>query len=202
MSPSLVYILSAKKRTRASYLTRVNGVSHLSLWHFDEIEDFLLTLSEFCLRHVSVMVSDILCVGSGIDNGLKLGWSGFENGFQFFLITIQGFGLIADACESATILPSAALLCCMYNSDALGVLVIAKGMLRLLTTAFTKILNAVFALMPNCSQSASNLDFISESNLTVTADCAIINHLNNYNDCILPSFWLQIHGISTIPTNF
>ena len=34
---------------------------------FNEIEDFLLTLREFTLRHVSVMVSDILCVGSGID---------------------------------------------------------------------------------------------------------------------------------------
>ena len=33
---------------------------------------FLLTLSEFRLRHVSVMVSDILCVGSCIDDGLKL----------------------------------------------------------------------------------------------------------------------------------
>ena len=31
MNPSLVYILSAKKKTRASYLTRVNGVSCLSL---------------------------------------------------------------------------------------------------------------------------------------------------------------------------
>ena len=32
---------------------------------FDKIEHFLLTLSEFRLRHVSVMISDILGVGRG-----------------------------------------------------------------------------------------------------------------------------------------
>ena len=41
---------------------------------FDEIEDFLLALSEFRLRHVSVMVSDIRDTGGGINDGLKLGW--------------------------------------------------------------------------------------------------------------------------------
>ena len=35
---------------------------------FDKIEDFLLTLSEFRLRHVSVMVSDIRGVGRGKDD--------------------------------------------------------------------------------------------------------------------------------------
>lgn len=47
---------------------------------FDEIEDFLLTLSEFCLRHVSVMVSDILCVGRCKNDGLELCRSRFELG--------------------------------------------------------------------------------------------------------------------------
>ena len=42
---------------------------------FDEIEDFLLTFSEFRLRHVSFMVSDIRSVGGGEDDGLKLVWS-------------------------------------------------------------------------------------------------------------------------------
>ena len=41
---------------------------------FDEIEYFLLTFSEFRLRHISVKVSDILCVGSGIENGLPSRW--------------------------------------------------------------------------------------------------------------------------------
>ena len=35
---------------------------------FDEIEDFLLTLSEFRLRNISVMVSDIRSVGGGIND--------------------------------------------------------------------------------------------------------------------------------------
>ena len=48
---------------------------------FYEIPYFLMTLREFRLRHVSVMVSDILCVGNSIDNGLKLGWGGFEYRF-------------------------------------------------------------------------------------------------------------------------
>ena len=48
---------------------------------FDEIKDFLLTLSEFRLRHVSVMVSDIRGVGRGQDDVLELGQSGFELGF-------------------------------------------------------------------------------------------------------------------------
>ena len=42
-----------------------------------------------------------------------------------------------------------------------------NGMLRLLITAFTKMLKAVFVLIPNCLQSSSNCDFKSESILTV-----------------------------------
>ena len=41
---------------------------------FNEIEDFLLALSEFLLRHVSVTFSDIRGVGRGKYNGLELGW--------------------------------------------------------------------------------------------------------------------------------
>lgn len=48
---------------------------------FDEIKYFLLTLSEFRLRHISVIVSDIRGVGRGKDDGLELGRSGFEFGF-------------------------------------------------------------------------------------------------------------------------
>ena len=57
---------------------------------FDEVEDFLLTLSEFRFRHVSVRVSDILCVGGGKYYGLELSGSRFENRLQYFLIPIQG----------------------------------------------------------------------------------------------------------------
>ena len=45
---------------------------------FDEIEDFLLTLSVFRLRHISVSVSDIRSVGRGKNDGLELGRSIFE----------------------------------------------------------------------------------------------------------------------------
>ena len=34
--------------------------------HFDEIEDFLLALSEFRLRNVSVMVSDIVAAAAAV----------------------------------------------------------------------------------------------------------------------------------------
>ena len=86
--------------------------------------------------------------------------------------------LISSRVSSGSSLASAALRCCINRSRALGVSTLsplmANGILRLLTTAFTKMLKAVFALIPNCSQSLSNCDFISESILTVTADCAII----------------------------
>ena len=85
--------------------------------------------------------------------------------------------LISSNVSSGSWLASANLRCCIYKSRALGVSVlsplIVNGMLRLLITAFTKMLKAVLALMPNCAQSASNCDFMSDSNLTVTADCAI-----------------------------
>ena len=38
------------------------------------IDDFLLTLNEFRLQHISDMVSDIQGVGGGEDDGLELGW--------------------------------------------------------------------------------------------------------------------------------
>ena len=44
---------------------------------FDEIEDFLLTLNEFRLRHVS----DIRGVGRGKNDGQELGRIRFELGF-------------------------------------------------------------------------------------------------------------------------
>ena len=104
--------------------------------------------------------------------------------FALFLLRISSLAarisaLISSSESSRSLLDSAALLCCINKSSALGDPLIVKGMLRLLITAFTKMLNAVFALMPNCSQSASNCVFISESILTVTADCAIVSSLLN-----------------------
>lgn len=49
---------------------------------FYEIELFLLTLIEFRLRHVSVMVSDILCVDSGKNDGLELVGVDLKTGFS------------------------------------------------------------------------------------------------------------------------
>ena len=61
-----------------TWFSREQYLRHLlagDCWRlFVEIEDFLLALSEFRLRHVSVMVSDIRGVGGGINDGLKLGW--------------------------------------------------------------------------------------------------------------------------------
>ena len=89
--------------------------------------------------------------------------------------------LISSSVISGSWLDSTALRCCKNRSSALGcsslLPLMVNGILRLLTTAFTKMLKAVFALMPNCSQSSSNCDFISESILTVTADCAITKTL-------------------------
>ena len=58
--------------------------------------------SRSMVRWLTDKVSDIWGVGRGKDDGLELGRSRFEHRFQFVLIPIQGFGLIADACESAT----------------------------------------------------------------------------------------------------
>ena len=67
------FLLYSRKVTFDGALAHRQSLRHLFAGDcrrlFDEIEYFLLTLSEFRLRHVSVMVSDILCVGSGIDNG-------------------------------------------------------------------------------------------------------------------------------------
>lgn len=49
-----------------------------------------------------------------------------------------------------------------------------KGMLLLRMTALTKMLMAVFALMPNCSQRRSNCDFCCASMRAVIAVCAIM----------------------------
>ena len=111
--------------------------------------------------------------------------------------------LISSNESSCSALFSAALRCCMNKSRALGASVLlplmANGMLRLLITAFTKMLNAVFALIPNCSQSSSNCDFKSESILTVTADCAIIKYFNY--DGIMPPFRWQSYNYSLKLTN-
>jgi len=63
------------------------------------------------VRWLTDKVSDILCVGGGINDGLELCWSRFEYRLQFVFITIQGFGLIADACESATYLEPLSNIC-------------------------------------------------------------------------------------------
>ena len=115
--------------------------------------------------------------------------------------------LISSSVISGSVLASAALRCRMNRSSALGCSVLpplmVKGMLRLLTTAFTKMLKAVFALMPNCSQSSSNCDFISDSILTVTADCAIIQIIEIVNyDSIMLSFRLQKYTLFLILPNY
>src|SRR5574344_2095387 len=71
-------LLHRRQVTLDGALAHRQSLRHLSAGDcrrfFDEIEDFLLTLSEFRLRHISVMVSDIRGVGGGINDGLKLGW--------------------------------------------------------------------------------------------------------------------------------
>lgn len=59
-----------------------------------------------------------------------------------------------------------------------GAAEILKGILRLRMTARTKMLMAVFALMPNCSQSESKITFCWLSILTVIDTCAIIEMFN------------------------
>ena len=82
------FLLQSREVTFDGALAHRQSFRHLSACYcrrfFDEIEDFLLTLSEFCLRHVSVMVSDIRGVGRGKNDGLELGWSRFEHRLQFF----------------------------------------------------------------------------------------------------------------------
>ena len=79
------HFLQSSKVTFDGALTHRQRLRHLFAGDcrrlFDKIEHFLLTLSEFRLRHVSVMVSDIRGVGRGQDDGLELGQSGFELGF-------------------------------------------------------------------------------------------------------------------------
>ena len=78
------HILQSSKVSFDGALTHRQRLRHLFAGDcrrlFDEIEDFLLTLSEFRFRHVSVMVSDIRGVGRCKDDGLELGWSRFELG--------------------------------------------------------------------------------------------------------------------------
>ena len=97
------FLLHSRKVTFDGALAHRQSLRHLFAGDCrrlsNEIEYFPLTLSEFHLRHVSDMVSDIRSVGRGEDDGLELGRSRFELGLQFVFITIQGFGLIADACE-------------------------------------------------------------------------------------------------------
>ena len=99
-------LLQSRKVALDGALAHRQSLRHLfasDCWRlFDEIKYSLLTLSEFRLRHISVRVSDILCVGGGKDYGLELSGSRFENRLQFVFISFQCFGLIADACESAT----------------------------------------------------------------------------------------------------
>ena len=56
------------------------------------------------VRWLTDNVSDIRGVGRGKDDSLKLGRSRFEHRLQFVFITIQGFGLITNACESTVTL--------------------------------------------------------------------------------------------------
>ena len=71
-------LLQSRKVTFDSALTHRQYLRHLSASYcrrlFDKIQYFPLTLSEFYLRHISVMVSDIGGVGGGKDDSLKLGW--------------------------------------------------------------------------------------------------------------------------------
>ena len=67
--------------------------------------------------------------------------------FLPFLLRISSLAarissLISSNESSGSLLNSATLLCCINKSNALGEPLIAKGMLRLLITALTKILNA------------------------------------------------------------
>ena len=65
------YFLHCREVTLYGALAHRQSLRHLFAGGcrrlFDEIEYFLLTLSEFRLRHVSVMVSDIRSVGVKID---------------------------------------------------------------------------------------------------------------------------------------
>lgn len=56
---------------------------------FNKVQYLLLTSSEFSLRHISVMLSDIGHVGGGKDDGLKLSRCGPKNGLQLFPLNIH-----------------------------------------------------------------------------------------------------------------
>ncbi len=55
----------------------------------NKVQYLLLTSSEFSLRHISVMLSDIGHVGGGKDDGLKLSRCGPKNGLQLFPLNIH-----------------------------------------------------------------------------------------------------------------
>ena len=78
------FLLQSRKVTFDGALAHRQSLRHLSASDcrrlFDEIKDFLLTLSRFRLRHVSVMVSDTRDVGRGKDDGLKGLWRKYVRG--------------------------------------------------------------------------------------------------------------------------
>ena len=77
--PQDTNLLHSRKVAFDGALAHRQDLRHLfagDCWRlFDEIKNFLLTLSELRLRHVYVMFTDILCVEGGINDGLKLGRS-------------------------------------------------------------------------------------------------------------------------------
>lgn len=76
MLPNTI-LLQSRKATFDGALTHRQSLRHLFAGDcrriFDEIQYFLLMLSEFRLRHVSVIVSDIRGVRRGKNDGLELG---------------------------------------------------------------------------------------------------------------------------------
>ena len=86
-------LLQRRKVSLNSTLAHRQHLRHLASAYcrrlLDDIQYFLLTVSEFHLRQVSVKVSDIYGVGRCEYNGLELCGSGFENWFQLILIAIQ-----------------------------------------------------------------------------------------------------------------
>ena len=76
MLPNTI-LLQSRKVTFDGALTHRQNLRHLFAGNcrriFDEIQHFLLMLSEFLLRYVSVIVSDIRGVRRGKNDGLELG---------------------------------------------------------------------------------------------------------------------------------
>ena len=70
-------LLQSRKVTFDGALTHRQNLRHLFAGDcrtiFDEIQYFLLMLSEFRFRHISVIVSDIRGVRRGKNDGLELG---------------------------------------------------------------------------------------------------------------------------------